>query len=64
MDIDAMRGPEISDKQKAKLMANQACFYCFKVGHQAKECCKKLADRAKSSRRSLANQYKLKDKAQ
>jgi len=49
MDIDAMRGPEILDKQKAKLMASQACFYCFKVGHQAKECRKKLADRAKSS---------------
>ena len=51
MDIDAMRGPEISDKQKAELMANRACFYCFKIGHQAKECRKKLADRAKSSGR-------------
>ena len=51
MDIDAMRGPEISDKQKAELMANRACFYCFKVGHQAKECRKKLADRARSSGR-------------
>ena len=51
MDIDAMRGPELSDKQKAKLMTSQACFYCFKVGHQAKECHKKLADRAKSSGR-------------
>jgi len=51
MDIDAMRGPELSDKQKAELMANRACFYCFKIGHQAKECRKKIADRAKSSGR-------------
>jgi len=51
MDIDAIRGPELSDKQKAELMANRACFYCFKIGHQAKECRKKLADRAKSSGR-------------
>jgi len=51
MDIDAMHGPELSDKQKAELMANRACFYCFKIGHQAKECRKKLADRAKSSGR-------------
>jgi len=51
MDIDAMHGPELSDKQKDKLVANRACFYCFKVGHQAKECRKKLADRAKSSGR-------------
>jgi len=46
-----MHGPEISDKQKAELMANRACFYCFKVGHQARECRKKVADRAKSSGR-------------
>jgi len=51
MDIDAMHGPEISDKQKAELMANRACFYCFKVGHQARECRKKLADHAKGSGR-------------
>jgi len=51
MDIDAICGPELSDKQKAELMTNQACFYCFKVGHQARECRKKLADRAKSSGR-------------
>ena len=47
MDIDAIRGPELSDKQKAELMATRSCFYCFKVGHQAKECHKKQADRAK-----------------
>ena len=49
MDIDAMRGPELSDKQKAELMATRACFYCFKVGHQARDCRKKQADHAKSS---------------
>jgi len=51
MDIDAMRGPELSDKQRAKLMTSRSCFYCFKVGHQAKDCCKKLADHAKGSGR-------------
>jgi len=51
MDIDTICGPELLDKQKAKLMTNRACFYCFKVGHQAKECHKKLADHAKSSGR-------------
>ena len=50
MDIDAIHGPELSDKQKAELMATRSCFYCFKVGHQAKECCKKQADWAKGSR--------------
>ena len=25
-----------------------ACFYCAKLGHQAKDCCKKKADRKKS----------------
>ena len=47
MDIDTIRGPELSDKQKAELMASRSCFYCFKVGHQARECQKKQADRAK-----------------
>jgi len=55
MDIDAMHGPELSDKQKAELMASRSCFYCFKVGHQAKDCRKKLADRTKSSRRTADN---------
>ena len=49
MDIDAMRGPELSDKQKAELMATRACFYYFKVGHQAKDCWKKQADHARSN---------------
>jgi len=55
MDIDTMCGPELSNKQKAELMASRSCFYCFKVGHQAKDCCKKLADHAKSSRRAADN---------
>jgi len=55
MDIDAMRRPELSNKQKAELMATRACFYCFKIGHQAKDCCKKLVDRARSSGRTTDN---------
>jgi len=55
MDINTMHGPELSDKQKAELMASRACFYCFKVGHQAKDCYKKLVDCARSSRRAADN---------
>ena len=36
-------------------MATRACFYCFKIGHQAKECHKKQADRTKGSGRSANN---------
>jgi len=32
-------------------MTSQSCFYCFKVGHQAKDCRKKLADYTKGSGR-------------
>jgi len=32
-------------------MTSQSCFYCFKVGHQAKVCHKKQADHARGSRR-------------
>ena len=63
MDIDAIRGPELSDKQKAELMATRSCFYCFKVGHQAKECRKKQADRAKGSGRPASNSPRI-DKGQ
>ena len=55
MDIDAICGPELSDKQKAELIATRSCFYCFKVGHQAKECRKKQADHAKGSRGPASN---------
>ena len=47
--------PELSDKQKAELMATRACFYCFKIGYQAKDCCKKLADHTRSSGRTTDN---------
>jgi len=50
MDIDAICRLELSNKQKVELMATRACFYCFKVGHQAKNCHKKQADCARSSR--------------
>ena len=36
-------------------MATRSCFYCFKVGHQAKECHKKQADCAKGSERPASN---------
>jgi len=48
------RGPELSEAKKAELQANNSCFYCFKRGHRAKDCRKKQADRAQSSR-STAN---------
>jgi len=51
MDIDAMRRPELSNKQRAECITSQSYFYCFKVGHQAKDCRKKLADHAKGGRR-------------
>jgi len=56
IDIDAMCRPELSDKQKAELMATRACFYCFKIGHQAKDCRKKQVDCARSSGRTADNQ--------
>ena len=56
MDVDTTiatnitsRGPELSEAKKAELQANNSCFYCFKRGHRAKDCCKKQADRAQSS---------------
>ena len=63
MDIDAMHEPELSNKQKAELMATRACFYCFKIGHQAKDCCKKQADRTKGSGRPASNSPRI-DKGQ
>jgi len=59
MDIDAMHGPELSDKQKAELMTSWSCFYYFKVGHQAKNCCKKQADHTRSSGRPASNSPKI-----
>ena len=55
MDIDTIHRLELSDKQKSELMATRACFYCFKIGHQAKDCHKKQVDHAKGSRRPTSN---------
>ena len=46
MDIDAMRGPDLSSEEKGRLMKANACFYCTKPGHRAKDCRKKARDRA------------------
>jgi len=61
MDVDTTiatnitgRGPELSEAKKAELQANNSCFYCFKRGHRARDCRKKQADHAQSSR-STAN---------
>jgi len=61
MDVDTTiatnitsRGPELSEAKKAELQANNSCFYCFKRGHRARDCRKKQADCAQSSR-STAN---------
>ena len=63
MDVDATiatnitgRGPELSEAKKAELQANNSCFYCFKIGHRAKNCRKKQADRAQSSGSAASNQ--------
>jgi len=34
-----------SEAKKAELMKSNSCFYCEIKGHQAKNCCKKQADR-------------------
>jgi len=51
MDVDANRmGQTHSDTKKQQLMNENKCFYCKIKGHQARVCCKKLADRAKSGK--------------
>jgi len=61
MDIDttvtsdinttAGRGQQHSKAKKAELMRSNSCFYCEIKGHQAKDCCKKQADRGNFSDR-------------
>ena len=50
MDIDAMRlFKELTEEEKKKLMANNACFYCQKPGHRAKDCRSKKWDEQRKS---------------
>jgi len=55
------RGPELSKAKKAELQANNTCFYCFKKGHRAKDCRKKQADRAQSSRSTANGQTRTRE---
>jgi len=48
MDVDTTTFTQISDEEKKKLMANNACFYCQKRGHRANDCRKKKWDRAQA----------------
>ena len=68
MDIDATiatnitsRGPELTEAKKAELQASNSCFYCQKKGHHAKDCRKKQADRAQSSRSTTGNQTQTRE---
>ena len=58
MDIDAMRGPEWSEEKKKELMAANACFYCQKKGHRAKDCFKKKRDRGENPTPNLPAKIK------
>jgi len=48
MDVDTTTFTQISEEEKKKLMANNACFYCQKRGHRANDCRKKKWDRAQA----------------
>jgi len=51
MDVDANRmGQTHSDTKKQQLMKENKYFYCEIKGHQARICCKKIADHAKSGK--------------
>jgi len=56
MDLNtvAIQGPDLSDTQKSKYMANNKCFYCTKIGHRAKDCHKKQADQNQDNGRTTA----------
>ena len=51
MDVDATssRGVQHSEAKKQELMKNNQCFYCEILGHHAKDCRKKAADRCPSN---------------
>ena len=63
MDIDALRGPDLSPEEKNKLMKANACFYCTKPGHRARECHKKARDRGNQSNNTSNNQPRTQVKA-
>ena len=63
MDIDALRGPELSPEKKDELMKANACFYCTKPGHRARECRKKARDRGNQSNNANNNQPRTQVKA-
>jgi len=41
MDVDTTTFTQLSEEEKKKLQANNACFYCQKQGHHANDCRKK-----------------------
>ena len=63
MDIDALRGPDLSPEEKDKLMKANACFYCTKPGHRATECRKKARDRGNQGNNTNNNQPRTQVKA-
>ena len=56
MDVDAVtiQGPDLSDTQKSEYMAANKCFYCAKIGHRTKDCCKKQVDQNQGQGRATA----------
>ena len=48
MDVDATTFTQLSDEEKKKLQANNACFYYQKCGHHAIDCRKKKFDHAQA----------------
>ena len=63
MDINTLRGPELSSEKKDELMKANACFYCTKPGHRAKECHKKARDRGNQGNNTNNNQLRTQVKA-
>jgi len=51
MDINANRMEQThSNAKKQQLMDENKCFYCEIRGHQARVCCKKIADHTKNGK--------------